>query len=189
MRSWTPSASASRPAYVTDPPPETVGDDEISYTLTGVTLEYRPLGGGAFTPVDDLYGVWLLEGAAPADDPTEAETGGDRVTTKLEVWGRTPFSYEDHTTSPTLSTIVLDDPGVSVRPGRPHPRLRRLAGGRPADALPALVCQRRPGLPVQPGHRGRRRARPEPGAPAWTARSRSPRGRSWSVGCRSRAAG
>ena len=103
-------------AYVTDPPPETVGDYEIRYTLTGVTLEYRPLGGGAFVPVDDLYGVWLLEGAAPADDPAEAEGTAERVTTKLELWGRTPFSYEDHTTVPTLSTAVADDPAFPCGP-------------------------------------------------------------------------
>ena len=97
-------------AYVSDPAPESVGDYEVSYTLTGVSLQYRPVGGHAFVPVDDLYGVWLLMGAAPADDPAEAETGGDRVTTKLEVWGRTPFSYEDHTTVATLSTGIVDDP-------------------------------------------------------------------------------
>ena len=103
-------------AYVSDPAPETVGDHEVTYSLTGVELDYRPFGGGAFTPVDDLYGVWLLEGAAPADDPAEAEAGGERVTTKLEVWGRTPFSYEDHTTAATLSVGIVADPGFPCGP-------------------------------------------------------------------------
>ncbi len=111
-----PRAFGQPAAYVTDPPPETVGDHEVSYTLTDVRLDYRPLGGGAFTPVDDLYGVWLLEGAAPADSPEEAEAGGQRLTTKLEVWGRTPFSYEDHTTAITLSRDIVADPAFPCGP-------------------------------------------------------------------------
>lgn len=102
-------------AYVTAPLPEPVGDHLVTYTLTDVALEFRSLD-GQWLPVDDLYAVWLLMGAAPAVDPAEAEIAGARTTTKLEVWGRTPFSYEDHTTVESVSQAVVDDPTFPCGP-------------------------------------------------------------------------
>ncbi|HEY7199609.1 MAG TPA: hypothetical protein VIC57_05330, partial [Candidatus Dormibacteraeota bacterium] len=96
-------------AYLLPPLPEQVGDHAFAYNLTEVALDYLDAT-GSYQAMPDLYGVWLLQGDPPADDPDAVEAGSARGTTKLEVWGRTPFGYEDHTTVTTLSLPVLDDP-------------------------------------------------------------------------------
>jgi hypothetical protein len=92
---------------ISTPAPEQVGDYQVAYTLTDVSLEYEATD-GTWHDVDDLYGVWLLEGDQAVDDPDEAEAAaGSRSTTKLQLWGRTPFAYEDYAVTPTLSADVM----------------------------------------------------------------------------------